>query len=214
LKLPFVAGSEVSKDMLQALNRQKESEIYETNFIRSYLEYKWTKVQFLAYFMMLIYFGYLINMSLTDNWAVILGWFIYFFLIFIYKLATSGQEDADLVEKLQQWADSFWNWTDLVTILTMIIVLIFSALDDSWIVIRQQMYSVLTLVSWIGFIQFLRFFKSTRILTAYIKASTWAMIPFLPIIFIMLAGFSLSFWIHEQAYYLGHGLDCDEECHA
>ena len=68
----------------------------------------------------------------------------------------------------------------------------------------------MNLFSWIGFIQFLRYFKETRVLTAHVKASTRAMLPFLPIVFIMLTGFSLTFWIHENAYYdecLNEGLD-------
>lgn len=40
------------------------------------------------------------------------------------------------------------------------------------------------------------------------------MLPFLPIIFIMLVGFSLTFWIHERDYYAS--LECtfgeDEDC--
>jgi hypothetical protein len=63
------------------------------------------------------------------------------------------------------------------------------------------MFAVMTLLSWIGFIQFLRYSKSTRILTAHIVQSTKAMIPFLPVIFIVLTAFSLTFWIHENAAY-------------
>jgi hypothetical protein len=94
----------------------------------------------------------------------------------------------------------------------MIVILILDACDKQ--LLKHQMFAVMTLLAWTGFIQFLRYFKPTRILTAYVKASIMSMVPFLPIIFILLKAFSLTFWIHEQAYYLGHGLDCDEECHA
>jgi hypothetical protein len=152
LKLPFMAGSDDSKKMLSVLNRQKESEVYETNFIRSFLEYKWTKVCYLGYFLMLVHFGYLINLALDDSWIVVLVWFIYFLVIFLYKLATSGQDESDWWENLEIWASSAWNWTDLITILSMITVLILSAFDESWIILRRQMFAVLTLISWIGFI--------------------------------------------------------------
>jgi hypothetical protein len=94
----------------------------------------------------------------------------------------------------------------------MLSILILETLPGEWQLIKHQVFAIMTLFAWVGFIQFLRYFKPTRILTAYAKASLGAMIPFLPIVFILLMAFSLTFWIHESAFYLGHGLDCDEEC--
>jgi hypothetical protein len=53
-------------------------------------------------------------------------------------------------------------------------------------------FSLITLTSWISFLQYLRFFEKTRILIAYISASARAMIPFMLIIVIMLATFTLT----------------------
>jgi hypothetical protein len=93
LKMPFVAGSEDSKRVLSVLDSLGESEVYETTFIQSFLDYKWFKVRYLAYLMMLIYFGFLMNMLHTESWIAILIWLIYFSLILVYKIATSGQDD-------------------------------------------------------------------------------------------------------------------------
>jgi hypothetical protein len=57
---------------------------------------------------------------------------------------------------------------------------------------ENYFFALTTLTSWISFLQYLRFFEDTRILIAYITASARAMIPFMLIIVIMLATFTLT----------------------
>ena len=95
------------------------------------------------------------------------------------------------------WAKSIWNWVDITTITLLIIVLIYSLLGECYIFQRTCVFSVLTLISWIDFIQFFRFYKKTRIITTYIKASIYAMNPFWPFILIMLIAFSMTFKVYD-----------------
>jgi hypothetical protein len=93
LKLPFVPGSSDSKKMLQVLDDLGESEIFETNLIKNFLDFKWEKVRLIAYILTLVYFGYLMCIAFTDSWIAVLAWLIYFLLIEAWQLITSGTDD-------------------------------------------------------------------------------------------------------------------------
>jgi hypothetical protein len=130
LKLPLVPGSKESKEMLQVLDDLGNSEIFETDLIRNFLEFKWKKVQPLAYIMMFIYIGYLVCIAITESWISVLTWLIYFVLIEVWQIHTAGTDDDDKWEKFEQWARSPWNWLDIFKMIFMILVLVFSSLEE------------------------------------------------------------------------------------
>jgi hypothetical protein len=66
---------------------------------------------------------------------------------------------------------------------------------------------LMTLVSWISFLQYLRFFEDERILIAYILASVKAMIPFMAIIVIMLTAFTLTYFQVMRDSFLDEDLE-------
>jgi uncharacterized protein with PQ loop repeat len=136
LKLPLVAGSEDSIKMLYVIDSLGQSEVFETYFMQSLLDYKWTKVRFLAWGFMLIYLGYLIHIYKSDDWLVVLVWAIYFLLIMVIKITLAGQDGDTCFEKVSQWASIIWNLIDLLVFLVMIAVIILDFMDESWTLLR------------------------------------------------------------------------------
>jgi hypothetical protein len=95
---------------------------------------------------------------------------------------------------MKEWASSFWNWLDLLRILTQIWFIVMSIMGEEYDIMMLNSLTIMTLCSWISFLQYLRFFEQERILIAYILASVNAMIPFMLIIVIMLTAFTLTYF--------------------
>jgi hypothetical protein len=67
-------------------------------------------------------------------------------------------------------------------------------MGEEYDIMMLNSLTIMTLCSWISFLQYLRFFEQERILIAYILASVNAMIPFMLIIVIMLTAFTLTYF--------------------
>jgi hypothetical protein len=64
--------------------------------------------------MTLIYSGYLACIAVTDSWISVLAWLIYFVFIEFWQMFTSGTDNDNQWEKLEQWGSSIWNWIDVL----------------------------------------------------------------------------------------------------
>jgi len=98
---------------------------------------------------------------------------------------------------LTEYFGSGWNFLDLLRILLQMACIFVQIFVPHHPHLQMKFFAYLTLVSWISFLSYLRYFSETRILIQYISASISSMISFMLVIFIMLVGFTMSYVVME-----------------
>ena len=80
-KLPLAFGSAASIELHQELKKLGESEHFRSKTIQRYLEFKWTEIRQLGYYLSALYVAYLLSLMFIPHWFVLSIWLIIHMLI-------------------------------------------------------------------------------------------------------------------------------------
>lgn len=189
VQLPIISGTSQSIEFIQSIESCRNLRIFDTKFIQTLLQIKWTQVRNVVYFQSIMYMSFLILLSLYTveyrNQSFLIAPFAFntFFLIY---------EGLYMISSGTKYFSDYWNFVDMIRIILIIVytVLIWTEVYPD----RDWFLAVVILISWTRGVAYFRSFRATRYLINLLITSVKDITAFLLILFYSTISFAIIFY--------------------
>lgn len=199
IKVASIAGSRESKEFTRSLAQTLNEEILKSNFVKLLLSYKWDQVKNYLYFQALLYFIYMVILSLYVCRALVSTETI--ISIFLINLFFTLWQCLQMYGGGALYWEDQWNYLDLARSAMVIAYVLIVALKEKLAENNsvKTLLVFIVLISWIRGINYFRLFDKTRYMVNLIKQVIKDSMYFLIIFFYSTIAFGLIYFALEEA---------------